>query len=111
MLTGTYNPAELFEIFGESDGRELLRLAAGDLRLRLDTLAASLATGDLSNAARATHSMAGVAGNISANTLSDLSREAEGRLQAGGALSGELRARIEEEAAAVLELIDTVLAA
>lgn len=83
MSTCTYNPADVVELFGEADARELLRLAESDLRTRFAALRAALESGDRTGAARAAHSMAGVSGNVMAQTLSDLARELEGVLVEG----------------------------
>lgn len=105
MTTSTFEPGDVVALFGEADGRELLRLAESDLRTRLDALGASLAAGDRSGAARAAHSIAGVSGNILAPTLSELARELEGALRAAAAVPDALVARVGAEADAVLDAL------
>lgn len=109
METGAFAPVELFEVFGEVDGRELLRLASADLRQRLAAFESSLASGDLPAAGRAAHSLAGVAGNITAVRLCEISRAAEGLLKAGRCPAADLQASVQLEASAVLAMIGAIL--
>lgn len=109
MTVCTFDPGDVVALFGEADGRELLRLAAADLRSRLDALDAALAAGDRTGAARAAHAIAGVAGNAVAPTLSDLARELEGALRAAEAVPAFLVERLAHEAQAVLGTITPFL--
>lgn len=109
-MTGSYDSAELFEVFGEVDGRELLRLADIDLRARLTAFRESLDVGDLTAAAKAAHSIAGVSGNIMALPLSDLAREVEHELLSGTPLTEKRRREVETEVEGVLAAAAYVLA-
>ncbi len=110
-MTRAYDSTELFAIFGEADGRELLRLADMDLRVRLTAFREGLAAGDLPAAAKAAHSIAGVSGNIMALPLSDLARQAEDELLSGSPLTEERRREVEAGVEAVLAEASRVLAA
>lgn len=112
MSTSAYNPAEVVELFGEADARELLRLALSDLQTRLRSLREGLEGGDRTAAARAAHSIAGVSGNVMAMDLSGAAREVEGILVSGSdPVPQALQDRLVEEASAVLALIEGFLAA
>lgn len=104
MTVCTFDPGDVVALFGEADGRELLRLAEADLRTRLDGLRASLARGDRPGATRAAHSIAGVSGNVMATTLSDLARELEHVLRTRDtAVPDVLVERLVQEADGVLD--------
>ncbi|MGE3405074.1 MAG: Hpt domain-containing protein [Vicinamibacterales bacterium] len=105
MAADAFDPVAVVTLFGEADGCELLRLAAADIRDRLDTLGASLAGGDRPAAARAAHSIAGVAGNIMAFELSAVAREMEDALRASGPVPEVLVECLGTEVGAVLDAI------
>jgi hypothetical protein len=104
MTVCAFDPGDVVAVFGEADGRELMRLAEADLRTRLDILRASLAGGDRPGATRAAHSLAGVSGNVMATTLSDLARELEHVLRTrDGAVPEVLLERLVLEADGVFD--------
>jgi HPt (histidine-containing phosphotransfer) domain-containing protein len=110
MATLTYNPREVVELFGETDARDLLRLALSDLRGRLGALRQHLDAGELEFAARAAHSIAGVAGNVMAIPLMERARELETVLRGGRGVPDGLAESIADEAAAVLSAMESFLA-
>lgn len=87
---------------------KLLRRFAEDYREAAPGLERLLAEGDLTQARREAHALAGVAGNLGADELAGAAREMDRTLAQGRAPGGELQNRLQQAMRTVLHSIESL---